>query len=182
MAPPEGLRPTVDERVDRLGWYVSRALSRAAVGYRVGKAAEGAEAVIRKLLGRMPRVLRGHRGIASPEFIGLLRQQSLSVLDAQLRLDEIAGEADWWISQNDGTITLGELVVQIQFIGSESDRPHEWMWAWANENVDTPMAASVHRLRTAHGNVPELAQPRVHDAARHRRACDRDGGYGSCTR
>ena len=30
--------------------------------------------------------------------------------------------------QNDGTITLGELVVEIQFIGTESGRPHEWMW------------------------------------------------------
>jgi hypothetical protein len=92
--------------------------------------------------------------------MALLRQHSLPVLDAQLRLDEIAGEADWWLSQNDGTITLGDLVAEVQFIGSESTRPHEWMWAWTNENVDAPLTASAQHLRVAHADVPELAQPR----------------------
>lgn len=113
-----------------------------------------------RLLGRIRHVLGGRRGSASPEFTALLRRYSLPVLDAQLRLDAIAGEADWWVSQSDGTITLGELVADVQFIGSESERPHEWMWAWANENVAAPLATSARQLRTAYAGVPELAQPR----------------------
>lgn len=112
------------------------------------------------LLRRVADALRGRGSHASPEFMSLLRQHSLAVLDAQLRLDEIAGQADWWISQNDGTITLGEIVADVQFIGSESERPHEWMWAWANENVDPPLAVSVRQLGASHGGVPEFAQPR----------------------
>ena len=109
---------------------------------------------------RVRDVLRGNRPDASRGLIELLRRHSLAVLDAQLRLDDVAGEADWWISQNDGTITLGDLIAEVQFIGSESERPHEWMWAWANENVDAPLAASAQQLRTSHGHVPEFALPR----------------------
>lgn len=131
--------------------------SRSRVPCRQSAAAE-AEAV--RLLERVRDVLRGSGWDASPEFTDLLRRHSLAVLDAQLRLDDVAGEAEWWMSQNDGTITLGDLVAEVQFIGSESERPHEWMWAWANENVDAPLAASAQQLRTSNGYVPEFAQPR----------------------
>ena len=112
-----------------------------------------------RLIRRIGDVLRGNRPGPSRALTELLRRHSLAVLDA-LRLDDLAGEADWWISQNDGTITLGDLIAEVQFIGSESERPHEWMWAWANENVDAPLAASVQQLRTSHGQVPEFALPR----------------------
>jgi len=95
----------------------------------------------------------------SPGFMELVRQHSLPVLDRQLRLDDIAGEADWWIDQGAGTITLGDLIAQIQFIGSESEKPHNWMWAWANGDVDPPLAAAVGRLRAAHDHLMEMAQP-----------------------
>jgi hypothetical protein len=89
---------------------------------------------------------------------GLVRRHGLEVLDRQVKLDRLAGDADWWLDQDQGTITLGELVAPVQFIGTEADHPHTWRWAWANPHVDPPLSLRVQELRTMgqHDGVPEF--------------------------
>lgn len=98
------------------------------------------------------RRLRGDSGLprvdATP-VIALLAEHGLQALDKQLHLEDLVGEADWLLDQDAGTITFGgERACPAQILGSTTDRPRVWRWAWANESIDPAVAADSVAIRT----------------------------------
>ena len=79
--------------------------------------------------------------------LALLSEHALPALDQQLHLQDLIGDADWLLDQDAGTIRFGdELSCAAQILGTATDRPKVWRWAWANESVSAAMSADARTV------------------------------------
>ena len=75
------------------------------------------------------------------QVLDLLAEHGLQALDKQLHLEDLVGDADWLLDQDARTITFGgQRACPAQVLGTATDRPPVWRWAWANESIDAGMA------------------------------------------
>jgi hypothetical protein len=69
--------------------------------------------------------------------------------EKQTRLSFLVGEQDWLLDPELATLTFGaDIVFPVQFLGTESELTHTWLWADANTKAKLP-AASLQLCRRA---------------------------------
>ncbi|WP_344971213.1 DUF6882 domain-containing protein [Streptosporangium fragile] len=87
-------------------------------------------------------------------------------LARQLALGDLIGPLHWQVDVPTGTITFGEeFRFPIQILGTESERDHTWLWAWANTRSNLPpgllRAATWLREYGREHRIPELTEAEV---------------------
>jgi hypothetical protein len=56
----------------------------------------------------------------------------------QLGLSDVLGDRSWAVDIGAGTAMFDDLKYRIQLLGTEAERDHSWLWAWANEASGLP--------------------------------------------
>jgi hypothetical protein len=72
------------------------------------------------------------------DFDDIFVRCAASATARQLGLDDLLGERSWAVDIGAGTATFDELTYSIQLLGTEAERDHSWLWAWANEASGLP--------------------------------------------
>ncbi|MDR1825487.1 MAG: hypothetical protein LBR27_09240 [Bifidobacteriaceae bacterium] len=76
--------------------------------------------------------------------------------------DLILSEPRWWADFGEGTISFGEQVYTIQFLGSESEVSNTWLWGTENiNNYPDQVLQGVRAFHGAlrqHGTIPDLVE------------------------
>jgi len=102
----------------------------------------------------------------SPEFESLYHRHALASYEKQLRLADLIGTRSWSFSMEDGSLTFKEegevpgtdapIVFAAQLLGTVADDESTWLWSWANEVWQIPVALTQDaRLLRDCGAAPE---------------------------
>jgi hypothetical protein len=96
----------------------------------------------------------------SPALTQLFNDYAAATFERQLRLNELIEEYAWDADLDAGTLSFEERATfPIQLLGTESERSHTWLWAWANESIDNPAileAAAALKSQGEWREIPEL--------------------------
>lgn len=100
---------------------------------------------LQKLAGRAAPV--DSESQLDPGLQTLFDEHGLAAFDRQLRFGDIAGEMDWNLDQDAGTLRLGaDLVLPAQILGTTSAANGTWLWSWANPSVSDGLTTRAREL------------------------------------
>lgn len=68
---------------------------------------------------------------------------SAVVAERQAALASMHDDSGWDVDLGAGTLTLGELTVQIAVLGSYAQVDNTWLWGWANESLGVDLGSPI---------------------------------------
>ncbi len=73
-----------------------------------------------------------------PAFQDLFEKYAFHGFEKQSRLASLIGEHEWLLTEDASVTFNGDLVMPVQFLGTESAVTSTWLWADANNDMDFP--------------------------------------------
>lgn len=107
--------------------------------------------------------------MVSQRFEDLFTKHGAASFDKQIYLDAMLGKSGWAFDLDSGVLAFrrpheGDLQLNVQVLGTESEDSHTWLWGWANPSgVPDALLKSANELKAfgATANVPELTTPEL---------------------
>jgi hypothetical protein len=107
--------------------------------------------------------------MASQAFEDLFTKHGAASFDKQIYMDAMLGKSSWAFDLASGVLAFrrpheGDLQLNVQVLGTESEDSHTWLWAWANpSNIPEALLRSANELNSlgAAASVPELTTPEL---------------------
>lgn len=105
----------------------------------------------------------------------LITEHGAASWDKQMCLMDVTGENKWNLDTRRGELTFGSsLTFPVQFLGTEAEDAHSWLWAWANEASRLPpeLVAASRQIEAfgRQNGVAALSEPEssLDDVSGHR--------------
>ncbi|MCL6509348.1 MAG: hypothetical protein K6U78_01525 [Anaerolineae bacterium] len=107
--------------------------------------------------------------MASQRFEELFTKHGAASFDKQIYLDAMLGKSGWAFDLASGVLAFrrpheGDLQLNAQVLGTESEDSHTWLWGWANASgIPEALLRLANELKAfgAAADVPELTTPEL---------------------